>query len=152
MDEIKREQLQEPAPINCPPNKQYVPQNLCHRVMQCNTSVSSGHPGISRTIHLLQNSFWWPSISKDVTTYVKSCQVYAQSKTPKKLPPGLLQALPIPQSPWSHLSIDFITDLYLSNGFTAVLDFIDRFSKIMLTGPLKKCFTISSGIMAFQRI
>lgn len=30
MEEIQREQLQEPAPDNCPPNKQYVPQNLRH--------------------------------------------------------------------------------------------------------------------------
>lgn len=123
-------QLQELAPVNCPPDKQYVPQNLCHRVMQwVHTSVSSGHPGISHTLHLLQNSFWWPSMTKDVTTYVKACQVCAQSKTPKELPSGLLQPLPIPQHPWSHLSIDFVADLSFSNGFTAVIVLIDRLSK-----------------------
>lgn len=138
MEEIQRKQLQEPAPDNCPPDKQYAPQNLRHRVMQwVHTFVSSGHPGISLTLHLLKNSFWWTSMTKDVTAYVKACQVCAQSKTPKELPSGLLQPLPIPQRHWSHLSIDFVTDLPLSNGFTAILVIIDRFSKSCRLVPLK---------------
>lgn len=37
----------------------------------------------------MQNSFWWPAMSKEVTEYVKSCQVCAHSKIPKDLPSGL---------------------------------------------------------------
>ncbi len=123
---------QEPPPANNPP------KGLRLWVMQwVHTSLSSGHPGISHTLRLLQNSFWWPSMTKDVVTYVKSCQTCAQSKTPKELPSGLLQPLPIPQRPWSHLSIDFITDLPLSNDFTTVLVIIDRFSKACRLIPLK---------------
>ncbi len=101
------------------------------------TSLSSGHPGIARTLRLLQNSFWWPLMTKDVVTYVKSGQTCTQSKTPKELPSGLLQPLPIPQRPWSHLSIDFVTDLPLSNGFTTVIVIIDCFSKACRLIPLK---------------
>ncbi|CAM4735482.1 unnamed protein product [Leuciscus chuanchicus] len=138
MEEIQLAHQQEPPPINNPHNKLYVPQTLRQRVMQwVHTSLSSGHPGISRTLHLLQNSFWWPSMTRDVAIYVKSCPVCAQSKTPKELPSGLLQPLPIPQRPWSHLSIDFITDLPLSNGFTTILVIIDRFSKSCRLVPLK---------------
>ncbi len=87
MEELQREQQQDRTPDQCPPNRQYVPHNLHPRIIQwVHASISSGHPGISRTLHLLQNSFWWPSMSRDVTTYVKSCQVCAQSKTPKELP------------------------------------------------------------------
>ncbi|KAK3511603.1 hypothetical protein QTP70_011262 [Hemibagrus guttatus] len=138
MDEIQREQQGEPTPPGCPPTKHNVPSNLRIRVMQwVHTSLCSGHPGISRTLRLTQNSFWWPSIVKDVATYVKSCSVCAQSKTPKELPSGLLQPLPIPQRPWSHLSIDFVTDLPPSNGFTTILVIIDRFSKACQLIPLK---------------
>ncbi|KAI2659768.1 Transposon Tf2-6 polyprotein [Labeo rohita] len=138
MEELQREQQHNPTPNNCPPNKQYVPHNLRQRIMQwVHTSISTGHPGISRTLRLLQNSFWWPSMTKDITTYVKSCQVCAQSKTPKELPSGLLQPLPIPQRPWSHLSIDFVTDLPPSDGFTTILVIIDRFSKSCRLLPLK---------------
>ncbi|KAK3574387.1 hypothetical protein QTP86_006576 [Hemibagrus guttatus] len=138
MDEIQREQQSEPTPPGCPPTKHYVPSNLRIRVLQwVHTSLCSGHPGISRTLRLTQNSFWWPSMVKDVATYVKSCSVCAQSKTPKELPSGLLQPLPIPQRPWSHLSIDFVTDLPPSNGFTTILVIIDRFSKACQLIPLK---------------
>ncbi len=149
MEELQREQQQDPTPDQCPPNRQYVPHNLRPRIMQwVHASISSGHPGISRTLHLLQNSFWWPSMSRDVTTYVKSCQVCAQSKTPKELPSGLLQPLPIPQRPWSHLSIDFVTDLPHSDGFTTILVIIDRFSKSCRLIPLKKLPTAMETALA----
>ncbi|KAL0153155.1 hypothetical protein M9458_051542, partial [Cirrhinus mrigala] len=138
MDEIHHEQEQDPPPPQCPPNKHYVPQSLHPRVLQwVHTSLSAGHPGISRTLHLTKNSFCWPTMTKDTTTFVKSCQVCAQSKTPKELPSGLLHPLPIPQRPWSHLSIDFITDLPPSNEFTTILVIIDRFSKSCCRVPLK---------------
>ncbi len=69
--------------------------------------------------------------------YVKSCQVCAQSKTPKELPTGTLQPLPIQQRPWSRLSIDFVTDPPPSNGFTTILLIIDRFTKYCCLVPLK---------------
>ncbi|KAI2666704.1 Transposon Tf2-6 polyprotein [Labeo rohita] len=77
MDEIQGlRQEQDPPPPHCPPNK-YVPQELRHQVLQwVHTSLSTGHPGISRTLQLVKNSFWWPSIIKDTTSFVKSCQVW----------------------------------------------------------------------------
>lgn len=52
-----------------PPNTHYVPQTLHHQVIQwVHTSLRSGHPRISCTLHLIRNSFWWPSMSKDVIT------------------------------------------------------------------------------------
>ncbi len=61
----------------------------------------------------------------------------AQSKTPRELPAGLLEPLPIPQRPWSHLAVDFVTDLPSSNGYTTILVIIDRFSKACRLIPLK---------------
>ena len=46
--------------------------------------------------------------------------------------------LPIPQRPWSHLSIDFVTDLPFSDGFITIVVIGDRSSKschfILLSG------------------
>ncbi|KAK3513165.1 hypothetical protein QTP70_009680 [Hemibagrus guttatus] len=98
MDEIQREQQSEHTPPGCPPHKHYVPSNLRIRVMHwIHTSLFSGHPDISRTLHLTQNAFRWPSMVKDVANYVKSCSVCAQSKTPKELPSGYQP----PMFPWS---------------------------------------------------
>uniref|UniRef100_A0A8C1WJF3 Integrase catalytic domain-containing protein n=1 Tax=Cyprinus carpio TaxID=7962 RepID=A0A8C1WJF3_CYPCA len=89
------------------------------------------------TIHLLQNRFWWNRL-KDTTSFVQKCQIHNINKTPKQLPAGLLQPLPIPQQPWSHIAIDFITDLPESDGNTVILTIIDRFSKACHLIPLPK--------------
>ncbi|KAI3376773.1 hypothetical protein L3Q82_000369 [Scortum barcoo] len=51
---------------------------------------------------------------------------------------GLLQPLPVPQRPWSHLTLDFITGLPPSKGNTTVLTVVDRFSKMAHFIPLPK--------------
>lgn len=130
MEELQWEQQTEPSPPECPPGRHFVPRSLHQRITQwVHTLLSSGHPGIQRTIELVRNSFWWPNLINDVSEYVKSCSVCAQSKTPQELPAGLLEPLPIPQHPWSHLAVDFVTDLPSSNGNTTILTIIDRFSK-----------------------
>ncbi|KAK3534275.1 hypothetical protein QTP86_008688 [Hemibagrus guttatus] len=49
-------------------------------------------------------------------------QVMQWTRTSRQLPEGLLEPLPIPQRPWSHLSVDFLTDLPDSGGHTATAE------------------------------
>ncbi|MBW0573470.1 hypothetical protein O181_113185, partial [Austropuccinia psidii MF-1] len=51
----------------------------------------------------------------------------------KKL--GLLKPLQIPAGPWNSLSMDFITQLRLSNSFDSILVVVDRFSKMGIFIP-----------------
>ncbi|KAL0170987.1 hypothetical protein M9458_035583, partial [Cirrhinus mrigala] len=126
MTEIAETQGTDPPPAECPPNRTFVPPPMRNRVIQLVHDIpSSGHPGI----HLLTNRFWWPSLRSDTIAFVKNCEICNISKFSKQLPAGLLQPLPIPQRPWSHIAIDFVTDLPLSNGYTTILTVIDRFSK-----------------------
>ncbi len=101
------------------------------------TSPGSGHPGSNRTLSLLQGRYWWPNMARDVGRYVKGCSVCAISSTPRKLPEGKLVPLPIPRRPWSHLGIDFATDLPPSDGYTTILVVVDRFSKWCKLIPLR---------------
>ncbi|KAK3561496.1 hypothetical protein QTP86_005997 [Hemibagrus guttatus] len=48
---------------------------------------------------------------EDVENYVGACGTCAQSRTSRQLHLGLLELLPIPKCPWSHMAVDFITDL-----------------------------------------
>ncbi|KAK3536173.1 hypothetical protein QTP70_032726 [Hemibagrus guttatus] len=98
---------------------------------------SSGHPGIRQSTQLIRRQFWWPSLGSDVEGYVQACPMCAQARTNCQLPEGLLEPLPIPRRPWSHLSVDFLTDLPDSGGFTAVMVVVDRFSKGCKLIPLK---------------
>ncbi|KAK3568630.1 hypothetical protein QTP86_011439 [Hemibagrus guttatus] len=64
-------------------------------------------------------------------------QVMQWARTSRHLPEGLLEPLPIPRRPWSHLSVDFLTDLPDSGGFTIVMVVVDQFSKGCRLIPLK---------------
>ncbi|KAI4905793.1 hypothetical protein NFI96_024897 [Prochilodus magdalenae] len=55
--------------------------------------------------------------------------VCAKSRTSHTLPAGKLQPLPVPNRPWSHIAVDFVTDLPKSQGMTVILIVIDRFSR-----------------------
>ncbi|KAK3574310.1 hypothetical protein QTP86_004341 [Hemibagrus guttatus] len=98
---------------------------------------SSGHPGIRRSTQLIRHQFWWPSLGPDVEGYVRACSTCAQARTNRQLPEGLLEPLLIPRRPWSHLLVDFLTDLPDSGGFMAVMVLVDRFSKGCKLIPLK---------------
>ncbi len=126
-------------PPGCPPDHQYVPRTrrtpLIHTT---HTSLGTGHPGANATLSLLRDRFWWPNMARDVRRFVQGCPNCAISKSSRHLPAGKILPLPIPNRPWSHLGVDFITDLPVSVGNTCILVIIDRFSKfchlILLAG------------------
>ncbi|KAI2665814.1 Transposon Tf2-9 polyprotein [Labeo rohita] len=139
MTEISEAQTQDPTPVDCPSHLVYVPLTLRTLVLaEVHATPSSGHPGIEATLHLLRNRFWWPNQCTDIIEFIRKCSVCNITKVPRHLPAGLLQPLPVPQRPWSHIVVDFITDLPRSNGFTTILSVIDRFSKGCRLTPLSK--------------
>ncbi len=139
MTEIAETQGTDPVPAECPPNRTFVPPSLRTRVIQqVHDLPSSGHPGITASIQLLLNKFWWSTLRTDVIAFIKNCVTCNTTKSSKQMPAGLLQPLPIPQRPWSHIAIDFITDLPNSKGNTTILTVIDRFSKSCRLIPLPK--------------
>ncbi len=87
------------------------------------------HPGVSRSLFLTKQRFWWPSMARNVQCFVLACSVCAVSKTSNRHPAGLLQLLSFPSRPWSHISLDFVSGLLPSNGNKVVLTVVDRFSK-----------------------
>ncbi|KAK3543640.1 hypothetical protein QTP70_025988 [Hemibagrus guttatus] len=98
---------------------------------------SSGHPGVCRSTQLIRRQFWWLSLALEVERHIQACPSCAQAWTSRQLPKGLLEPLPIPQRPWSHLSVDFLTDLPDSGSYTVVLVVVDCFSKGCKLIPLK---------------
>lgn len=63
---------------------------------------------------------------------------------------GLLEPLPVPNRPWSHTAMDFVTDLQDSKGFNKILEVVDCFSKASHQVPLKGLPTVHNfSIMDF---
>ncbi|KAK3520635.1 hypothetical protein QTP70_029419 [Hemibagrus guttatus] len=126
------------TPSGCPPGLQYITRaRRTPLIHSTHTSLDTGHPGVNETLSLLKDHFWWPNTASDVRRYVQGCRDCAMSKSPRHLPSGKLLPLPVPNRPWSHLGVDFITDLPVSKSCTCIFVVVDRFSKSCRLIPLK---------------
>lgn len=67
--------------------------------------------------------------------YVKLCAECAVSTTLKQLRTGKLHPLSVPLRPWSHIAVNFVTDLPHSEGKTVIM-VVERFSKSCRFLPL----------------
>jgi reverse transcriptase-like protein/integrase-like protein len=80
-------------------------------IYRTHSTGPAGHPGRTKTLDLLSRSYWWPRMSKDVEEYVRACELCVRTKSPRSLPQGFLQPLPVPFRAWSDISVDYITPL-----------------------------------------
>ncbi|XP_057786354.1 uncharacterized protein LOC131003815 [Salvia miltiorrhiza] len=101
---------------------------------------SAGHPGVERTLRRLASTFYWAGMRSDVKKFVASCVDCQTTKYSTQKPGGLLQPLPIPMQVWEDVSMDFVTGLPQSRGFTAIMVVVDRLSKYAHFAPLPTSF------------
>ena len=92
-------------------------------------SPAAGHPGQEKTYDLVTRNFWWPGVRNYVNNYVKTCDICQRNKASRHNPYGLLEPLPIPDTPWSSIGMDFIVKLPPSHGFDSILVFVCRRTK-----------------------
>ena len=97
-----------------------------------------GHFGVLKTKDLLSGHFYWPKMKVDVERICANCVACKQAKSTSK-PHGLYQALPVPSSPWTDISMDFILGLPRSQrGNDSIFVIVDRFSKMSHFIPCRK--------------
>ncbi len=96
-----------------------------------------GHPGVRKTLQLIQRTFYWPRLRRDVNHYVRACHACARAKTPRHKPFGFLKPLPIGERPWMSISMDHIDSLPLSEGYDSILVVVCRLSKQGIFIPAK---------------
>src|SRR3979490_786595 len=64
-----------------------------------------------------------------VGQYVKTCDLFTRTKARRQPPMGELEPLPIPESRWDTISMDFIVELPEAHGHDAVMNVVDSVSK-----------------------
>jgi len=67
---------------------------------------------------------------RDIGQYVEGCNMHQRMKDRTEIPVGKLKLSEVPEKPWIHLTVDFITKLLLVAGKDAILVVYDRLSKI----------------------
>ena len=100
-------------------------------------SVTARHPGILNTTWAITQDFWWPTMKKDVTEYIKGCTTCQSRKNqPNKPKPPLF---PISSdnydTSFTSIAMDFIVKLPLSESYDTILTITDTFSKASIFIP-----------------
>ena len=85
-------------------------------------------------------------MAKDTFEYCRTCSICQLTKQSTQRPFGLLKSLPIPETPFTHLSMDFLFLLQVTNktmqvSYDHVWVIVDRFSKYMIILPLPLNYT-----------
>lgn len=108
----------------------YVPDNAELRrsiVQRYHDLPVMGHPGRHKTMELVRKHYWWPGMYVFIKNYVGGCATCQQMKvnTHPTVPP-LMPITSHATRPFQQISVDFITDLPESNGYTALMVVVDH--------------------------
>ena len=115
-------------------------------------SPYAGHMGVSKTLQLIKRYYWWPRMKQDVAKYIKHCPSCQRCKSTNDKSSGLLKPLPIPTTPWTSISVDFITDLPETNkGYNSIMVVVDRLTKMTHFVPTTKDVTTEGVAHLFKR-
>ena len=69
----------------------------------------AGHAGYIKTYALMQQSFYWTGMKRDVLQYVVRCLTCQKIKAERVKYPRKLHPIEAPQMKWECVSMDFIT-------------------------------------------
>ena len=86
--------------------------------------IHHGHQGILHCRMRVSTSVWWPGISKEMESFIKSCPVCQKTTTPNK---ERLISTPLPSYPWERIA----SDLFKLKNCTYLLtvDYYSRFAE-----------------------
>ena len=111
----------------------YVPKDEKLRVeiiwLHHDTPIA-GHGGQWKTVELVTRNYWWPGVTKEVKQYMERCDQCQRMKNRAEMLAGKLRPNKVPERPWQHISVDFITKLPVSKGHDSILVVCNRFLKM----------------------
>ena len=81
-------------------------------------------------MELVTRNYWWLGVIREVGRYVEGCDLCQQMKNRTEEVVGKLKLGEVPERPWTHISVDFITKLLIVAGKNTILVVCDRLSKM----------------------
>ena len=86
--------------------------------------------GRDKTLALIANTYFWPTMRCDVYHYVETCHICQISKG-TTTNAGLYILLLLPTQPWADISMYFVLGLpHTRRGMDSIFVVVDRFSKM----------------------
>lgn len=112
----------------------YVPKNFRKKIFDCFHGLS--HPGIKATINLIRKRFMWKNLAKDIKNWCRSCLPCQKSKVQRHTK-AEVKPFPPPDARFSHVHVDIVGPLPVSQECRYILTCIDRFTKWPEAIPLR---------------
>jgi transposase InsO family protein len=112
----------------------------------------SGHQGVQRTLHAITTFFYWPNMQRMIRSYVASCTVCQAAKPSNRLPAGVAEPISLMVEPGAHWTIDFMELPESANGFTRLLVFTDRVSKVAVLAPVRTATAVEVAEVFVQQV
>jgi len=131
--ELKEEEWSIEGELVIKQGKIYVPKyaELRAEVIWLHHDVpAAGHGGRWKTTELVTRNYWWPGVTRNVGRYVEGCDGCQRMKNRTEEPAGKLKLSEVPEKPWTHITVDFITKLPVVAGKDAILVVCNRLSKM----------------------
>ena len=122
------------------------------------TIIRGGHTALSHasgelTYYYLKDYFYWPSMRKNTMDCCKQCNTCQRKTLSTQAPQGLAGPLPIPDQPFTHIAMNFLSlppKVRKENGQEIIYDqvwtIVDRFSQYVKILPLTKNATAENLI------
>ena len=83
-----------------------------------------------KMVELVTRNYWWPGVTKKVKQYIERYDQCQRMKNRAEMSVGKLRPNEVPERPWQHILVDFITKLPMSKGHNSILVVCDRFLKM----------------------
>ena len=90
--------------------------------------LATGHGGRWKIVELVTRNYWWLRVTRDVGKYVEGYDACQRMKNRMEELAGKLKLSKVPEKPWTHLTVDFITKLPVVAGKDTILVVCDRLS------------------------
>jgi hypothetical protein len=113
-------------------------KSLRHQLIsEYHDSPIAGHFGAAKCIAALSQHYYWPGLDTEVKNYIACCEVCQRVK-PTKQPNPAAHPLQVPDRPFEHITLDWVTGFPEAGDCNAVLNVIDRFTKWAIVIPCNK--------------